>query len=402
MGFLVCVYLYLDKWYNEEVMRRSIKPAVVYLFFLFVIGGLIFPDHQHRRQEEAQVDKVDRTSQASDVEKNKVIEDRLAKMTLEEKVGQLFWARVPDNRQIEDLQSYHLSGYILFGRDFEGQTIENMKALTNRYQSASKTPLLIGSDEEGGTVTRISSILDTPFQSPMTLYQQGGMEAILSDTRRKAEVLKSVGINAGLFPVADLATDPSAFIYDRTIGQDAQTTATYIEQVVKELQKNKLGSTLKHFPGYGDNGDSHTAIIRDNRSLDELRQADFLPFQAGIDAGADSVLVSHNILSKIDTVPSSISPKINDILRKELNFKGVIMTDDLDMAGLADFVSQDEAALQVILAGNDLILGSSYQTQIPYLLKKVSSGDLTEERIDESVRRILAWKYDLGLFETSQ
>ena len=402
MGFLVCVYLYLDKWYNEEVMRRSIKPAVVYLFFLFVIGGLIFSDHQHRRQEEAQVDKVDRTSQASDVEKNKVIEDRLAKMTLEEKVGQLFWARVPDNHQIEDLQSYHLSGYILFGRDFEGQTIENMKALTNRYQSASKTPLLIGSDEEGGTVTRISSILDTPFQSPMTLYQQGGMEAILSDTRRKAEVLKSVGINAGLFPVADLATDPSAFIYDRTIGQDAQTTATYIEQVVKELQKNKLGSTLKHFPGYGDNGDSHTAIIRDNRSLDELRQADFLPFQAGIDAGADSVLVSHNILSKIDTVPSSISPKINDILRKELNFKGVIMTDDLDMAGLADFVSQDDAALQVILAGNDLILGSSYQTQIPYLLKKVSSGDLTEERIDESVRRILAWKYDLGLFETSQ
>ena len=402
MGFLVCVYLYLDKWYNEEVMRRSIKPAVVYLFFLFVIGGLIFSDHQHRRQEEAQVDKVDRTSQASDVEKNKVIEDRLAKMTLEEKVGQLFWARVPDNHQIEDLQSYHLSGYILFGRDFEGQTIENMKALTNRYQSASKTPLLIGSDEEGGTVTRISSILDTPFQSPMTLYQQGGMEAILSDTRRKAEVLKSVGINAGLFPVADLATAPSAFIYDRTIGQDAQTTATYIEQVVKELQKNKLGSTLKHFPGYGDNGDSHTAIIRDNRSLDELRQADFLPFQAGIDAGADSVLVSHNILSKIDTVPSSISPKINDILRKELNFKGVIMTDDLDMAGLADFVSQDEAALQVILAGNDLILGSSYQTQIPYLLKKVSSGDLTEERIDESVRRILAWKYDLGLFETSQ
>lgn len=402
MGFLVCVYLYLDKWYNEEVMRRSIKPAVVYLFFLFVIGGLIFSDHQHRRQEEAQVDKVDRTSQASDVEKNKVIEDRLAKMTLEEKVGQLFWARVPDNHQIEDLQSYHLSGYILFGRDFEGQTIENMKALTNRYQSASKTPLLIGSDEEGGTVTRISSILDTPFQSPMTLYQQGGMEAILSDTRKKAEVLKSVGINAGLFPVADLATDPSAFIYDRTIGQDAQTTATYIEQVVKELQKNKLGSTLKHFPGYGDNGDSHTAIIRDNRSLDELRQADFLPFQAGIDAGADSVLVSHNILSKIDTVPSSISPKINDILRKELNFKGVIMTDDLDMAGLADFVSQDEAALQVILAGNDLILGSSYQTQIPYLLKKVSSGDLTEERIDESVRRILAWKYDLGLLDTSQ
>ena len=397
------MYLQVDKWYNEEVMRRSIKPIVVYLFFFFLIGGLIFFDHQHQREAKTQLEKNEKTLQISGAdEKNRVIEDKLAQMTLEEKVGQLFWARVPSNHQIEDLQSYHLSGYILFGRDFEGRTLEDMKALTSRYQDASKTPLLIGSDEEGGTVTRISSILDTPFQSPMTLYHQGGMGAVLSDTRKKAELLKSVGINAGLFPVADLAGDSSAFIYDRTIGQDAQTTASYVKQVVEELQKNKVGSTLKHFPGYGDNGDSHIDIIQDNRSLDDLRQADFLPFQAGIDAGADSILVSHNILTKIDTVPSSISPKINEILRKELNFKGVIMTDDLDMAGLADFVSQDEAALQVILAGNDLILGSSFQTQIPYLLKKISSGDLTEERIDESVRRILAWKYDLGLFDRSQ
>lgn len=375
---------------------------VVYLFFFLVIGGLILADYQHHRQVESQVEKTEKTTQTSETEKNKVVEERLVSMTLEEKVGQLFWARVPSSHQLEDLQSYHFGGYLLFGRDFQGQTLEDIKALTSRYQATSKIPLLIGSDEEGGTVTRISSILDTPFQAPMTLYHQGGLEAVLSDTRQKAEVLKSVGINAGLFPVADLARDPSAFIYDRTIGQDAQTTASYVGQVVTELQKNKVGSTLKHFPGYGDNGDSHTAIIQDNRSLDELRQADFLPFQAGIDAGADSILVSHNILTKIDTVPSSISPKINEILRKELNFKGVIMTDDLDMAGLADFVNQDEAAFQVILAGNDLILGSSYQTQIPYLLKKVSSGELTEERIDESVRRILSWKYDLGILGTLQ
>ena len=389
-------------------MRNSINPLVFYLFFFLVIVGLIFSDYQQHRQvevqaeKEVQVEKTETTIETSEGEENKVIEDRLATMTLEEKVGQLFWARVPSSHQIEDLRSYHLSGYILFGRDFEGRTIEDMKALTTGYQDAAKIPLLIGSDEEGGTVTRISSILETPFQSPMALYQQGGMEAVLSDTKQKAELLKSVGINAGLFPVADLARNQSAFIYDRTIGQDAQTTASYVQQVVEKLKKSKVGSTLKHFPGYGDNGDSHTAIIQDNRSLDELRKADFLPFQAGIDAGADSVLVSHNILSKIDTVPSSISPKITDLLRKELHFKGVIMTDDLDMAGLADFVSQEEAAFQVIVAGNDLILGSSYQTQIPYLLKKISSGELTEERINESVRRILIWKYDLGLLGLSQ
>ena len=402
------MYLRPDKWYNEKVMRNSINPFVFYLFFFLVIVGLIFSDYQQHRQvevqaeTEVQVEKTETTIETSEGEENKVIEDRLATMTLEEKVGQLFWARVPSDHQIEDLKSYHLSGYILFGRDFEGRSIKDIKALTKGYQAAAKIPLLIGSDEEGGTVTRISSILETPFQSPMTLYHQGGMEAVLSDTKQKAELLKSVGINAGLFPVADIARDHSAFIYDRTIGQDAQTTASYVQQVVEELKKSKVGSTLKHFPGYGDNGDSHTAIIQDNRSLDELRQADFLPFQAGIDAGADSVLVSHNILSKIDTVPSSISPKITDLLRNELHFKGVIMTDDFDMAGIADFVSQDEAAFQVIVAGNDLILGSSYQTQIPYLLKKISSGELTEERIDESVRRILTWKYDLGLLGAVQ
>ena len=396
------VYLWPDKWYNEKVMRNSINPLVFYLFFFLVIVGLIFSDYQQHRQVEVQVEKTETTIETSEGEENKVIEDRLAAMTLEEKVGQLFWARVPSNHQIEDLQSYHLSGYILFGRDFEGRSLEDIKALTKAYQAAAKIPLLIGSDEEGGTVTRISSILETPFQSPMALYHQGGMEAVLSDTKQKSELLKSVGINAGLFPVADLARNHSAFIYDRTIGQDAQTTASYVQQIVEELKKSKVGSTLKHFPGYGDNGDSHTAIIQDNRSLDELRQADFLPFRAGIDAGAGSVLVSHNILSKIDTVPSSISPKITDLLRKELHFKGVIMTDDLDMAGLANFVSQEEAAFQVIVAGNDLILGSSYQTQIPYLLKKISSGELTEERIDESVRRILTWKYDLGLLGAAQ
>ena len=405
---MLSVYLQPDKWYNEKVMRNSINPLVFYLFFFLVIVGLIFSDYQQHRQvevqaeKEVQVEKTETTIETSEGEENKVIEDRLATMTLEEKVGQLFWARVPFNHQIEDLQSYHLSGYILFGRDFEGRSIEDIKTLTKGYQAAAKIPLLIGSDEEGGTVTRISSILETPFQSPMALYHQGGMEAVLADTKQKAELLKSVGINAGLFPVADLARDQSAFIYDRTIGQDAQTTASYVQQVVEELKKSKVGSTLKHFPGYGDNGDSHTAIIQDNRSLDELRQADFLPFQAGIDAGADSVLVSHNILSKIDTVPSSISPKITDLLRKELHFKGVIMTDDFDMAGLADFVSQEEAAFQVILAGNDLILGSSYQTQISYILKKISSGELTEERINESVRRILTWKYDLGLLGAAQ
>ena len=331
--------------------------------------------------------------------KDQVISDIINHMTPEEKVGQLFWARVPSDNQIQDITDYHLAGYILFGKDFQNQDLAGIKSLTTSYQEASKIPLLIGSDEEGGSVTRISDILPNRFQSPMTIYQSGGMEALVSDTKEKSRTLKKAGINAGLFPVADLATDPSAFIYDRTIGQDAQTTASYVKRVTQTLKEEGVASTLKHFPGYGNNGDSHTNIIRDPRPLKELRQADFLPFQAGIEAGADSILVSHNIIQEVENVPASISPKINQILRKDLEFKGVIMTDDLDMAGLADFVNQDEAALRVLQAGNDLILGSSYKTQIPYLLEQIKNGNLSESRIDQSVKRILAWKYDLGLLK---
>ncbi|HFU4488080.1 TPA: glycoside hydrolase family 3 protein [Streptococcus suis] len=320
-------------------------------------------------------------------------------MTLEEKVGQMIFARMPSARQAEALETYHFGGYILFLRDYEGKNLEQVKEEIASYQAQSKVPLLIASDEEGGTLTRISQLLETPFASPLALYQAGGIEAILSDAKQKTSLLKGVGIYAGFFPVADLSTDPSSFIYDRTIGQAAKTTADYIGQLVTLLKEKRFTSTLKHFPGYGDNADSHTDLVYDNRSLEELRANDFLPFKAGIEAGADSIMVSHNIVSAIDDVPSSISPEINKILRNELGFEGVIMTDDFDMQGLVQFVDQDTGALQTIQAGTDMILSSSYASQIPYIIEQVKAGTITEERIDQSVKRILGMKYDLGLIK---
>lgn len=323
----------------------------------------------------------------------------ISQMTLEEKVGQLFFSRTPTYNQIEDLQNYHLGGYILFGQDIEGESLETLTTTVASYQKASKIPLIIGSDEEGGTVTRISSLLESPFESPQSLYQVGGMEAVVNDTREKASLLNQVGIKAGLFPVADIAQESTSFIYDRTLGEDLETTKDYIRQVVQTLKEEKSGSTLKHFPGYGDNEDSHTAIVYDNRSRDELEAYDFQVFKAGIDAGADSILVAHNIVSAIDDVPASISAEMTKIMREELGFDGVIMTDDMDMLGLADFISQEEAAFRVLEAGNDMIMSSQYALQIPYLLEKIDSGELTEERIDQSLRRVLQWKVNLGLLE---
>nr|WP_105212546.1 glycoside hydrolase family 3 N-terminal domain-containing protein [Streptococcus suis] len=370
--------------------------SITCLLFIGLMLGLFFLGD--RTQKEQTKDATTSSSQEISA-RDKVIANYLEQMTLEEKVGQMIFARMPSTGQAEMLENYDFGGYILFASDFEGKTLEQVKEEIASYQSLSKVPLLMASDEEGGTVTRISQLLETPFASPLELYQSGGIEAILSDAKQKSSLLKEEGIYAGFFPVADLSTDPSSFIYDRTIGQDAKTTSDYIGQLVTLLKEERFASTLKHFPGYGDNADSHTDLVYDNRSLEELRANDFLPFKAGIEAGADSIMVSHNIVSAIDHVPSSISPEINKILRNELGFEGVIMTDDFDMQGLVQFVDQDTGALQTIQAGTDMILSSSYASQIPYIIEQVKAGTITEERIDQSVKRILGMKYDLGLIK---
>ncbi|HFU4216798.1 TPA: glycoside hydrolase family 3 protein [Streptococcus suis] len=380
-------------------MRKNLGRFGSLLVVLLYLGLLLtfFLGKKEDTVVEHTVATSESSSEVSD--KEKVVSQYLSQMTLEEKVGQMIFARMPSAGQAETLETYHFGGYILFASDFEGKTLEQVKEEIASYQSLSKVLLLMASDEEGGTVTRISQLLETPFASPLELYQAGGIEAILSDAKQKISLLKGEGIYAGFFPVADLSTDPSSFIYDRTIGQDATITSDYISQLVTVLKEEQFASTLKHFPGYGDNADSHTDLVYDNRSLEELRANDFLPFKAGIEAGADSIMVSHNIVPAIDDVPSSISPEINKILRNELGFEGVIMTDDFDMQGLVQFVDQDTGALQTIQAGTDMILSSSYASQIPYIIEQVKAGTITEERLDQSVKRILGMKYDLGLIK---
>lgn len=378
--------------------------AIILVLGGFFILNLFFGFTNYQTNEKTSVSSTavgESVATTSSSEKKDSIKEVVANMTLEEKVGQLFFVRVPEVNQVEDITTYHLGGYVLFGRDMENESRTSLTQKIASYQAASKIPLLIGSDEEGGTVTRVSqnaNLVAEPFASPQALYAAGGFAAIKSDTINKAKVLHDFGINAGLFPIADVATDPNAFIYDRTIGLDAQGTSEYVETVVKALKGEKSGSTLKHFPGYGNNRDSHVEIVRDTRSLKELRETDFKPFKAGIKAGADSVLVSHNIIDGIDkTKPASISKAVHDVLRNELRFDGVIMTDDMDMAGLADFISQADAGLAALKAGNDLIMSSSYQVQIPRILTAVKSGEYSEEALDTAVMHVLTWKKNLGL-----
>lgn len=342
------------------------------------------------------------TSQTSGTEnEDQIIQELLSSMSVEEKVGQMFFVRCPDTGAAEAVSQYKLGGYILFGRDFKGKTAEQVRSDIDSYQSSAGVPLLIGTDEEGGTVVRASSnpnLFSHVCQSPQALYAQGGMDSIIQDARQKSLTLLDLGVNVNLAPVADVSTDPNDFIYDRSFGQDAQATADYVSNVVQAMNAEGIGSVLKHFPGYGNNADTHTGVAIDQRPYETFETSDYLPFTAGIQAGADAVLVSHNVMSCVDSqLPASLSPAVHQELRNTLGFQGVIMTDDLAMEAVAAYATNESAAVMAVQAGNDMIVTTDFQTQIPQVVEAVNNGTIDEDQIDQSVTRILQWKYDLGL-----
>ena len=336
------------------------------------------------------------------------LNERIANMTLEEKVGQLFFVRCPETGAAEDVKNYHLGGLLLFGRDYknaggEWLTQDDFTAAVQSYQAAADIPLFIGSDEEGGTVTRASknpNLFSAPLPSPQELYAAEGMDGLLSTTRTYNEQLKALGINVNFAPVCDVSTDKNDFIYARSFGKDAQTTADYIAKAVTEYEAAGVACVLKHFPGYGNNVDTHTGIAVDERSYETFETADLLPFSAGIAAGAPFVLVSHNIVNCMDaSLPASLSPKVHEILRGTLGFDGLIVTDDLAMDAVKSYAQDGSVAVLALQAGNDMIVTTDYRTQIPQVIAAVQSGEIDEREIDAHVYRVLHEKQALGLID---
>ena len=391
-------------------MKRFLTAALaaLLLFSLSACGGTPADDVPEMPDADTQPQEQDTPPEPTPEElAAQEVEDLLASMTLEEKVGQLFFVRVPDAEAVSDVSTYHLGGYILFSRDTADQTADSLIQTIQSYQDAAAAdtgiPLLIGVDEEGGTVVRVSSnphLRASKFRSPQKAYADGGMEAVLADTREKDLLLSALGFNVNLAPVADVSTDPADFMYDRTFGQDASATADYVSQVVTQMSADGMGSVLKHFPGYGNNVDTHTGIAVDQRPLETFEASDFLPFQAGTEAGGGktAVLVSHNIMAAVDdTLPASLSPAVHDLLREQLGFDGVVMTDDLAMEAVAAYSADGAVAVMALEAGNDLVITTDYRTQIPKVIEAVESGALSEDTIDTACRRVLTWKQELGI-----
>lgn len=333
-------------------------------------------------------------------EKTDKITKMLDNMSVEEKVGQMFMVRVPKENANKRVSEYHLGGYIMFGRDFDNKTKGEVINNIASWQEASDIPMLIGVDEEGGTVNRISTNTEfrsEPFKSSQELYAEGGFDLIYEDTIIKANFLKELGINVNFAPVVDVSINPDDYIYKRSFGKNANLTSEYAEVVVRAMKKSNIASVLKHFPGYGNNTDTHTGIAIDNRTLETFKESDFLPFEAGIKAGANIILVSHNIVTNMDSNnPASLSTRVHEILRNDLGFAGVIITDDLYMDAISKNYDSSVAVL-AILAGNDLICTTDFESQIPEVIAAVEDGTISIDRINESVRRILELKLELNL-----
>lgn len=403
-------------------MKRRLFAALLFMLLLTGCGGKTVPpppeepDVPPAEAPEAPPEEPQEPEAPQDPEEAALLA-LLEDMTLEEKTGQLFFVRVPEENAVEDVMIYHLGGYLLFGRDTQGKTANELIQTIASYQAAAELPLLIGVDEEGGTVVRVSSnphLRSKKFSSPGKLWKQG-LDALLRETREKSILLKSLGFNVNLAPVADVSTNSGDFIYDRTTGMDAEETADYTARVTEAQSFYGLGSVLKHFPGYGNNKDTHTGVAVDERSMEKFLEQDFLPFQAGIAVEETvwpsgelrrlrpAVLVSHNIVNCMDPdLPASLSPEVHRILREDLGFDGVVMTDDLAMDAVKAYAAEGNVAVMSIQAGNDLVVTTDYRTQIPRVVQAVKDGALEEEAVDAACLRVLRWKLELGLLERTE
>lgn len=366
-------------------------------------------NNEAKVNDEAKInDKAKVNDKAKPIEEKKLPEKTkeeklLEKMSLDEKIGQIFIARCPDKDAAALAKKYNLGGYILFGRDFKGKTKDAVVKNIQECQNASAIPMFVAVDEEGGTVNRVSTnknFRKYPFASPQYLYKHGGMERIKSDAKEKSELLKSIGINLNFAPVADISMNKNDFIYKRSFAKSPAETAKYVKNVVSVMNEAHMGSVLKHFPGYGNNKDTHTDLVRDKRPMAKFEKEDFLPFKAGIDAKATMVLVSHNIVEAMDkNAPASISPAIHKILRDELAFDGVIITDDLAMQGVKKFVGEKNAAVLALKAGADMLCSTDFINDIKAVKTAVANGEIKEAEIDEHVLRVLRAKVNLGIIK---
>ncbi|MGW4791453.1 beta-N-acetylhexosaminidase [Nonomuraea sp. NPDC004297] len=341
----------------------------------------------------------------------------LAKLSVEEKVGQLFMpvlygtaadtvsgenqARYAAQTPAKVIAKYHLGGVILFPQNV--RSAAQVVGLTNGMQrAAEEVPLLIGTDQENGLVSRMSALMtDFPGAAEIGATKDTGLSREVA--KATGEELRSLGVNLDFAPVADVNVNPrNPVIGRRAFGDDPQRVAKMVTAAVKGFGDARIAATAKHFPGHGDTSvDSHTGLPVIKHTKAEWERIDAPPFKAAIDAGVDAVMSAHIVFPKLDSSgdPATLSKTIlTGLLREKLGFKGVISTDALNMGGVRKKYDDGEISVRAVLAGADLLLmPNDLPKAYGAVLAAVKSGRISKARLDQSVTRLLTLKQNRGL-----
>ena len=334
------------------------------------------------------------------------VAEALAAMTTQEKVGQLLVAGIGETEAGEDglqaVQDYQVGGVILFGRNVE--SAEQLASLTNELKALNgdNTPLFLCVDQEGGRVDRMPPEVDD-LSSAYDYIAGGG------DPLERGKVLAAqcaaFGFNLDFSTCLDIWSNPdNTVIGDRAYGSDPDTVTRAGLAVNEGLSQGGVIPVVKHFPGHGDTStDSHVDLPVVDKTVEQLKEFELIPFQAAIEAGTPCVMVAHILMTQIDPdLPASLSPKVvTGLLRQEMGFDGVVCTDDLTMGAISNTYGMGEAAVMAVEAGCDLLLvcheADNLTAAREALLAAVDSGRITMERLDESVCRILSLKQEYSL-----
>ena len=352
------------------------------------------------------------TTEVTEEEKPSLVDETLAGMTLHEKVCQMMFV-TPEELTGEDgvtvagdatrqaLENYPVGGIVYFAKNLESQ--DQVKEMIDNSQKYSSIGLFVATDEEGGVVNRLMDTVGTTYIGSMYYYKDDGDETAYENAYTIANDMSALGFNLDFAPVADVWSNPdNTVIGERAYSDDYAQAAELVGNAVKGFNDGGGMCTLKHFPGHGDTAeDSHYSSAYVHRTKEEIMADEMQPFRSGIEAGAEFVMVGHLIVPDIDEVPATLSYKIaTGILREELKFEGVAITDSFEMESIADNYSVDDAVVMSVKAGMDMILQpKDMASAVNSIEQAVADGELSEDRIDESVRRILTLKESRGLLK---
>lgn len=355
---------------------------------------------------EAAVDSsAEEEKTAADIE----LDSRIAEMSLHEKVCQLFIVTpeqltgvdvvtLAGDTTRDRLEEYPVGGLIYFAQNMQSyDQVSEMIANTQHFnKELGGLPLFISVDEEGGDVARCADTIGTAAFFSMFTYRDEGEQKAYDNALRIAQDIASVGFNLDFAPVADTWSNPvNSVIGTRAYSDDFDETAELVASAVKGFRDGGVFCTIKHFPGHGDTAeDSHYLTAISNKTAEQLEKEEYLAFKSGIEAGTDMVMVGHITVPALDEEPASVSYNvITGELRNKLGYKGVVVTDSLQMAAIADEYSTGELVIKVINAGADILLmPDDLEAAVTALERAVDSGVIEESRIDDSLRRILKLK----------